>query len=109
MFSLCDIHRDTDVLTGLLRGIVMSYATHESDRAVGTTNPKLDVVICPFADRILEFGSQRPFVFGKNRVVKTVEWDRTIAGIEALLSGVFVRRMKYLPCDQIASPTAGVR
>jgi hypothetical protein len=34
----------------------MSYATQESDCTVGTANPKFDVVIRAYADRVLKFG-----------------------------------------------------
>ena len=60
------------------------------------------------ADRILKFRSQDQFVFGKNGLVKTVEWHRPFAGIEAIQARVFVRRMRYLPRDDILRPTADV-
>jgi len=69
----------------------MSYATHESDGAVSTTDPKFDIVIRPRTDRILKLRSQGCFVFHKNCVVKTVEWNRALAGIEAIQASVFVR------------------
>src|SRR5580704_14290957 len=78
------IHGDTDILTDFLRGMVMSYATQESDGAVGTANPKLYVIIRAFADRILKFRSQGQFVFCKNGVVETVERNSTLAGVEAI-------------------------
>jgi len=62
----------------------MSDATQKSDGAVCPTNPKFDIVIRTFADRIPEFCTDSRFVFGKNRVVIVVEWNRAVAGIEAI-------------------------
>src|SRR5580692_4496718 len=102
------IHRDADVFTDFLRGVVMSDATQKSDGAVRPTNPKFDIVIRAFSDRIPEFCTDHRFVFGKNRVVIVVEWNRALARIEAIQAGVLVRRMNYLSSDQIARPAASM-
>ncbi len=39
MFSLCYIHRDTDILTEVSGGIVVSHGTQKSDSAVRSKNP----------------------------------------------------------------------
>ena len=70
---------------------MMSDTTQKSDGAIGTTNPKFDVVIRPCADRILKICPDRRFVFGKNRTVIAVKWNRALAGIEAVEASVFVR------------------
>ena len=63
----------------------MSYATQKSDVAIGTTNPKFDdIVIRSCADCILKICPDSRFVFRENRVVKAVEWNWALAGIEAI-------------------------
>ena len=86
----------------------MSDATQKSDGAIGTTNPIFDVVILPRDNCILKLWPDSSFVFGKNRTVLAIEWNRTLARIEAVETSVFVRVVEYLPCDQIARPTASV-
>src|SRR6201993_882472 len=85
------IHRDADVFTSFLRGVVMSDAPQKSDRAVCPTDPKFDIVIRAFSDRIPEFCTDNRFVFGKNRTVIVVEWNRALARIEAIQASVLVR------------------
>src|SRR5258708_35461497 len=91
LYSFRYIQCDTEVFIDFSRRIVVSDATQKSDGAIGTTNPKFDVVVRPCADRILKLWPDSSFVFGKNRTVKAVEWNRTLAGIEAVEASVFVR------------------
>src|SRR4029077_5586809 len=91
VFLLRYIHRDADVFTHFLRGVVMSDATQKSDGAVCPTNPEFDIVIRAFSDRILEFCTDSRFVFGENRIVIVVEWNRALAWIEAIQASVLVR------------------
>src|ERR1700751_5236690 len=85
------VHRDADVFADFLRGVVMSDATQRSDGAIGVPNPKFNVVIRPGADRILKLCAEHSYVFRKNCTVIAVEWNRALAGIEAVQASVFVR------------------
>ena len=91
MFLFRYIHRDADVFTDFLGGVVMSDATQKSDGAVCPTNPKFDIVIRTFADRIPEFCADSRFVFCKNRFLIVVERNRASARIEAIQASVLVR------------------
>src|ERR1700683_2635221 len=51
MFLFRYIHRDADIFTDFLRGVMMSDATQKSDGAVCPTNPKFDIVVRAFAHR----------------------------------------------------------
>ena len=62
----------------------MSYGTQESDGAVGTTNPKFEVIIRSCADCTLKFCPQSRLVFRVSGVVKAFEWNGALAGIEAI-------------------------
>ena len=48
-----DIHRYADIVAGLSGWIVMAYATHEPNGAIGATNSEFDIVVLSRTDRIL--------------------------------------------------------
>ena len=69
----------------------MSDATQRSDGAIGTLNPKFNVVIPPELIAFSSFALTLVLVFGKNCTVIAVEWNRALAGIEAVYASIFVR------------------
>jgi hypothetical protein len=91
MPSVRHIHRDANILANFLRGVVMSDTTQKSDGAISATNSKFDVVIRPALIAFSSCALMAPFVFRKNRTVIAVEWNRALAGIEAVEASVFVR------------------
>src|SRR5260370_41188291 len=106
MLSLRYIQCDPELFTGFTRWIVMSYGAQEPDLAVvGTRNPKFaDIVIRSRTDCILNNCPHHRLVFRVESVPKAFEWNRTLAGIEAVYAQRFGRLVKGLPGGEIRLP-----
>ncbi len=90
MFSFGNIHGDTDVLADFTSRIVMSHGTQESDGAVWTKNPIFEVIVHSCLDSTIKFLPQSGLIFRVSGAVQAFEWDRAVAGIEAIEAKNFI-------------------
>jgi hypothetical protein len=69
----------------------MSDPTQPSNGAIGTPNPKFNVVVGSTVDRILKLWPDNEFVIGENCSIKALKCNRALAGIETIQASIFVR------------------
>ena len=62
----------------------MSNGTQESDGAVSTKNPIFEVIVHSCLDCTIKVFPQSRLVFRVRGAVQAFEWDRALAGIEAI-------------------------